>query len=79
MRSIYVVEDDTDIREIEMFALTNSGYATAGFERAADFFKEMAKQKPELILLDIMLPAALRSRDKRTPGDHGDGKDIGDG
>ena len=56
MRSIYVVEDDTDIREIEMFALTNSGYATAGFERAADFFKEMAKQKPELILLDIMLP-----------------------
>ncbi len=56
MRSIYVVEDDADIREIEMFALTNSGYVTAGFERAADFFKEMAKQKPELVLLDIMLP-----------------------
>ncbi len=56
MSSIYVVEDDADIREIEIFALKNSGYVTLGFERASDFFKEMRKQKPDLVLLDIMLP-----------------------
>ncbi len=56
MKTIYVVEDDTNIREIEMFALKNCGYETKGFECAADFFKEMREKKPSLVLLDIMLP-----------------------
>lgn len=56
MQSIYVVEDDANIREIEIFALKNSGYETKGFECAADFLKCMRKEKPSLILLDIMLP-----------------------
>ncbi len=56
MKTIYVVEDDTNIREIEMFALKNCGYETKGFECAADFFKGMRDKKPSLVLLDIMLP-----------------------
>lgn len=56
MKTIYVVEDDTNIREIEMFALKNCGYETKGFECAADFFKGMRDRKPSLVLLDIMLP-----------------------
>ncbi len=56
MQSVYVVEDDANIREIELFALKNSGYETKGFECAEDFFKCMQKEKPSLILLDIMLP-----------------------
>ncbi len=56
MQSVYVVEDDANIREIELFALKNSGYETKGFECAKDFFKCMQKEKPSLILLDIMLP-----------------------
>lgn len=56
MQSVYVVEDDANIREIELFALKNSGYGTKGFECAADFLKCMRKEKPSLILLDIMLP-----------------------
>lgn len=56
MQLIYVLEDDANIREIEMFALKNSGYETKGFTCAADFWKGMRKKKPALILLDIMLP-----------------------
>lgn len=56
---IYIVEDDSNIREIEEFALKNSGFKTEGFENAEDFFKkleEKTEEKPSLILLDIMLP-----------------------
>ena len=53
---IYIVEDDLDIREIELFALKNSGYQAAGFETAREFYKALETKLPELILLDIMLP-----------------------
>lgn len=53
---IYVVEDDENIREIEAFALKNSGYMVEGFPCAKDFYKRIEVKKPDLILLDIMLP-----------------------
>ncbi len=56
MQCIYVVEDDANIREIELFALKNSGYETEGFECASDFLKRLHAKLPSLILLDIMLP-----------------------
>lgn len=56
MKTIYIVEDDTNIREIELFALNNCGYETKGFECAADFLKGIRERKPSLVLLDIMLP-----------------------
>lgn len=56
MFCIYVVEDDKNIREIETYALKNSGYAVDGFECAADFYKALDEKIPNLILLDIMLP-----------------------
>lgn len=52
---IYIVEDDRNIQEIELFALKNSGYAAEEFETARAFWQAMEKKKPELILLDIML------------------------
>lgn len=52
---IYIVEDDRNIQEIELFALKNSGYTAEGFEKAKTFWQAMEKKKPELILLDIML------------------------
>lgn len=58
MAVIYVVEDDKNIREIEMIALKNSGYEIAEFGCAADFFKALQKRQPDLLLLDIMLPDA---------------------
>lgn len=56
MALIYIVEDDDSIREIEEYALQNSGYETVCFNRAATFFDKLENQTPDLILLDIMLP-----------------------
>lgn len=56
MALIYIVEDDINIREIETFALKNSGYQIRDFECASDFYKELQEKLPNLILLDVMLP-----------------------
>ena len=56
MALIYIVEDDQNIREIESFALKNSGYQVQGFECAKDFYHQLAEKTPDCILLDIMLP-----------------------
>lgn len=56
MKTIYVVEDDANIREIELFALKNGGYEAEGFACASEFLEGIKKKKPSLILLDIMLP-----------------------
>lgn len=53
---IYIVEDDKNIREIEMFVLKNSGYAVEEFENAKSFFSRSVEKVPDLVLLDIMLP-----------------------
>ena len=56
MELIYVVEDDVNIREIECFALKNSGYTIEDFECAKDFYLKVRERVPDLVLLDIMLP-----------------------
>jgi len=56
MALIYIVEDDENIREIEMFALKNAGYEVQGFDCAASFFAKLKDRAPALVLLDIMLP-----------------------
>lgn len=56
MALIYIVEDDKNIREIETFALKNTGYEVGDFECAKDFFDELEQKTPDIILLDIMLP-----------------------
>ena len=58
MATIYILEDDLNIQEIEAYALKNSGYQTEGFDNARDFFKKVSERVPSLLLLDIMLPDA---------------------
>lgn len=58
MSVIYILEDDRNIQEIEVYALKNSGYQIEGFECAKDFYKRIAEKVPNLVLLDIMLPDA---------------------
>lgn len=52
---IYIVEDDEGIREVYEGAFEEL-YNTRSFENASDFFKEFDIVKPDLIILDIMLP-----------------------
>ncbi len=53
---IYIVEDDLNIRQMESYALKNSGYLTEEFDDGVSFFAACEKKLPDLILLDIMLP-----------------------
>lgn len=53
---IYYVEDDGSIRELVVYTLTQLGLETQGFARADDFWLAMKRMRPELILLDVMLP-----------------------
>ena len=56
MALIYIIEDDDSIREIEEFALMNAGHKVLGFNCAKDFYKKIEEVKPDLCLVDIMLP-----------------------
>ncbi len=56
MALIYVVEDDTNIAEIESFALQNVGYQVEAFPTAKEFHDAMNCKLPALIMLDITLP-----------------------
>ena len=56
MALIYIVEDDENIREIEMFALKNAGYEVQGFDCASAFYAKLKEKVPAMVLLDIMLP-----------------------
>jgi two-component system alkaline phosphatase synthesis response regulator PhoP len=53
---IYIVEDDINIREMESYALKNSGFNVVGFSDSEGFFQECRKALPSLVVLDIMLP-----------------------
>ena len=53
---IWCVEDDTSIRDIEVYALTSTGFEARGFEDGASFWTALQTQQPELVVLDVMLP-----------------------
>ena len=56
MENIYVLEDDDNIRKLVCYALSREGYSVKGFSLPSEFYAEYERQKPDLILLDIMLP-----------------------
>jgi two-component system, OmpR family, alkaline phosphatase synthesis response regulator PhoP len=53
---IFCVEDDRGIRELVVYTLQNTGFSATGFECGTELFYALRTRKPELILLDIMLP-----------------------
>lgn len=53
---IWCVEDDASIRDIEMYALNAAGFETKGFEDGDTFWEALQREKPRLVLLDLMLP-----------------------
>lgn len=53
---IFIVEDDENIREMEGYALKNSGYEVMGFADGDAMMAALETALPKLILLDIMLP-----------------------
>lgn len=53
---IYYVEDDTNIRELTVYALTQAGIEAKGCADDAEFRRACATELPAAVLLDIMLP-----------------------
>ena len=54
---IWCVEDDASIRDIEVYALTSTGFEAKGFEDGDAFWEALQAQQPELVVLDVMLPS----------------------
>ena len=55
-QSVYIVEDDPSIRELEIYALKNSEFEVTGFESGKSLMAQLEIKVPDIILLDIMLP-----------------------
>ncbi|MDD3129080.1 MAG: response regulator transcription factor [Candidatus Izemoplasmatales bacterium] len=53
---IYSVEDDLDIQNVIKIALENSQFEISLFNSGISLFSAMEKEKPDLLLVDIMLP-----------------------
>ena len=53
---IWCVEDDPGIRDIEVYALTSMLFEARGFEDGTSFWEALKTEKPDLVILDVMLP-----------------------
>ena len=53
---IWCVDDDHAIRDIEIYTLESTGYKARGFADGTELFEALKTEKPQLIILDIMLP-----------------------
>ncbi len=56
MRTVYITEDDASIRQLVTYALKTADIEAVGFETGASLFEAISQQKPDLLILDIMLP-----------------------
>ena len=55
-KTIYIVEDEPDIREILAYNLSQEGFKVSEFSDAESCLDKIQKKKPDLLILDLMLP-----------------------
>lgn len=53
---VYVLEDDSSILELVLYALASQNIEAKGFDNALDFNASLTQELPTLIVLDLMLP-----------------------
>ena len=53
---IWCVEDDASIRDIEVYTLSSTGFEARGFDDGVSFWSALQTGKPDLVVLDVMLP-----------------------
>lgn len=53
---IWCVDDDSTIRDIEVYALKQTGFEAKGFSNGAEMLEALRSERPQLIVLDIMMP-----------------------
>ncbi|MCL4385964.1 MAG: response regulator transcription factor [Cyanobacteria bacterium] len=55
-KNIFIVEDEENILEIISYNLEKNGYKVKGFTKGKDFLDYFGKKKPDMVILDLMLP-----------------------
>ena len=53
---IWCVDDDSTIRDIEVYTLEQTGFDARGFADGVSMLEALKTETPELIILDIMMP-----------------------
>ncbi len=53
---VWCVDDDSTIREIEVYTLEQTGFTARGFADGVSMLEALKDEIPELIILDIMMP-----------------------
>ena len=53
---IFCVEDDESIQSLELYTLRSAGFEAEGFPDGEAFRAALRVQRPELVILDVMLP-----------------------
>lgn len=72
---IYILEDDDNIRKLINYTLVSQGFEVQDFAQPSDFWVALEEKRPQLLLLDIMLPQEdgisilkkLRANQKTSP------------
>ncbi len=55
-QKILIVEDEESLLKLESILLTSKGYDVRGVSNGREALDAIAEEKPDLVLLDIMLP-----------------------
>ena len=55
-KTVYIVEDEPDIRETLSYNLSQEGFKVSEFSDAETCLNKIHKKKPDLLILDLMLP-----------------------
>ncbi|CAM2858758.1 response regulator transcription factor [Helicobacter burdigaliensis] len=53
---VYILEDDSSILELVLYALKTQNIQAKGFNNAQDFFEALKQTLPKVAILDVMLP-----------------------
>ena len=69
---IYYVEDDKNVRDLAVYALSHAGIEVEGLPDGEALRAACARRRPDVVVLDIMLPGAdgleILKRIRQTPG-----------
>lgn len=75
-KRVLIVEDEEAVRELEKFILENAGYDVMEARDGLEGLAKVEFRKPDLILLDLMMPDVSGGRMFDEMRDHPSTKDI---
>ena len=75
-KRVLIVEDEEAVRELEKFILENAGYEVMEARDGLEGLTKVEFRKPDLILLDLMMPDVSGGRMFDEMRDHPSTRDI---